>query len=64
VPEQDASEIAAALYQSFGGTVDLATIADAVDLELARYAHAPVKSFVPLLVERDVRARFRDLGVS
>jgi hypothetical protein len=56
------AEIAASIYESFGGAVDRGTIVDAVDEEFARYVAAPVQDFVPLLVERDVRARLRGRG--
>jgi hypothetical protein len=57
------TEIAASIYESFGGAVDRETIIHAVDEEFARYAAAPVQDFVPLLVERDVRARLGGRGV-
>jgi hypothetical protein len=55
-----AVEISTSLYESFGGRVDFAAIAELVDRELARYAQAPVQVFVPLFVERSVRARLRE----
>lgn len=55
-----AVEISTSLYESFGGRVDFAAIAELVDRELTRYAQAPVQVFVPLFVERSVRARLRE----
>ena len=60
--QREAAEIATALHDCLGGAVAFEAIAEAVDLELARYLHVPVVDFVPLLVERSVRARLRELG--
>ena len=55
------AEIAASLYGQFRTVADLETLSELIDLELRRYAAVPVKDFVVLLVEREVRARLRDL---
>ena len=53
-------DIVGSLHVSFGGAVDIETITEAVERELTRYADAPIRDFVPLLVERDVRAHLRE----
>jgi hypothetical protein len=53
------SKIAAALHKAFGVVAHLNEISEEVDRELSRYSDARVKDFVPLLVERNVRARLR-----
>ncbi|MGZ8762812.1 MAG: three-helix bundle dimerization domain-containing protein [Acidimicrobiia bacterium] len=53
------AEISTSLHEGFGGRIHRREIVELVERELARYAHAPIKDFVPLLVERHVRARLR-----
>jgi len=58
--EHDIHDIVPSLHAAFVDTVDIGAIAVAVEAELARYKSARVRDFVPLLAERDVRARLRE----
>ena len=48
-----------ALHLRFGSAVELTTIAAEVEYEVASYSAARITDFVPILVEREVRARLR-----
>ena len=54
-------KLAASLHESFAAVASLEAISEAVDREFARYSDAPVKEFVPLLVEHAIGARLRAL---
>jgi hypothetical protein len=59
---RETAQIAAALFVSFSDCVDLETISRAVECELGRYTDVPVKEFIALLVERNLRTRLRTHG--
>ena len=50
------TDISTSLYQAFDGRIDRRAIIELVEHELSRFAHVPIKDFVPLLVERECAA--------
>ncbi len=58
--EHDIHDIVASLRATFVDAVDAGAVTSAVEAALARYESARVRDFVPLLVERYVRARLRE----
>jgi hypothetical protein len=63
-PEADAGSafrhVADSLYVEFSDRTTRADVVRAVQDERQRWSAAPVKDFIPILVERTVRARLRD----
>ena len=47
------------LLGRFDGSFDAVAIEAEVNLEFARYSQAPVRQYIPILVERAVEARLR-----
>ena len=52
-------DVAARLHAEFDAELTAGTVDAALDEVAARFAQAPVRSFVPLLVHRYARARLR-----
>jgi len=50
-------DVAARLHAEFDAELTAVTVDAVLDEVAARFAQAPVRSFVPLLVHRDARAR-------
>jgi hypothetical protein len=57
--DQDAQKqfVMRTLETRFGDRVDHDVLEAVVDADFARFEHAPIRDFVPVLVEKDVRER-------
>ncbi|GAC1445516.1 MAG: hypothetical protein NVS3B26_24190 [Mycobacteriales bacterium] len=56
---QQVQTVEAALQRRFAGKVPADAISTAISQELAEFDEAPVRTFVPLLVHKQVRERLR-----